>query len=217
MSAHLPSSHHHHLRPHHIPPLHIHPPCIPYPLLRDVDSANNPSDLGRSTMAPSAPPLSRGMWAAHLRSTKELRKGGTWGGTQDWGGPWSASQNTSHDNRRGSFLLFPYSFHPTDQSCTERQATVTNNATTPPRFDTRKVGLMTTMTIQRWRRQSNDDDEDPTTTMKIQRRQSGFQDDEADSTITKQISQRWSRLDNGETGLTPVDDTQHPRTPVDET
>ena len=208
MSAHLPSSHHHHLRPHHIPPLHIHPPCIPYPLLRDVDSANNPSDLGRSTTAPSAPPLSRGMWAAHLRSTKELRKGGTWGGTQDWGGSWSASQNTSHYNCRGSFLLFPYSFHPTDQSCTEHQATVTNNATTPPRFDTRKVGSTTTTKIQRWRWRSNDDD--PTTTKRVPGRWGGFHD-------TKRISWRWSRLDNGETGLTPVDDTQHPRTPVDET
>ena len=98
-----------------------------------------PNSLTRTEFRPhSAPPLSRGMWAQTLtrrtkpaasgtgpsafqtgcghprrRSTGGMREGNTQGGTQEVGGPASASPNVSHDVCHGSFSPSPRSFYPT--------------------------------------------------------------------------------------------------------
>jgi len=73
--------------------------------ITNATSKHRSLDLGRIR-----PSLFRGMWAAPSRLTEKL-DGETRGGTQEVGGPFSASRNTSHDKCHGSFsssiLPFP--------------------------------------------------------------------------------------------------------------
>ena len=64
----------------------------PSPLLRDVGTTNISSHLRSEDEAASAPPLSKGMWAANSHPTEEFGEGETGGGTQELGGPRSASK-----------------------------------------------------------------------------------------------------------------------------
>jgi hypothetical protein len=76
MSVRPPSSHQHQLRPLQLNSLSTpcnHPARSPSPLLRDVGPIDNaPSKYRNTITTTSAPPLSRGMWAAQRSLTEEL-------------------------------------------------------------------------------------------------------------------------------------------------
>jgi len=69
--------HHHH--PQHLntlPTMIKNPAMSPSPLLRDVGSITNTLRHAEWTVPAPAPPLSRGMWVAHLHSTEGLGRQG---------------------------------------------------------------------------------------------------------------------------------------------
>ena len=89
--------HHHHCRHDHChhnspPTTHHHLATSPSPLLRDVGSSMNTSGCAEWTAAAPAPPHSKGMWVDTYSIHGGIGGGNTQGGTQQVGGPSSASQ-----------------------------------------------------------------------------------------------------------------------------
>jgi len=85
----------HHPPPQHlnsVPTTRVNSATSPSPLLGDVGSTTNaPGSVERTTAAP-APPLSKGMWAGTYLLDGGIGGRETQGGTQQVGGPSSASQ-----------------------------------------------------------------------------------------------------------------------------
>ena len=128
MSARLRFLHHHH-RPrqlHSFPTTHKNPAVSPSPPLKDMGSTTNVPATAVRVPAATAPPLSKGMWAALVVQWLLLFDGGfgegeTQRGTQEVGGPCGTSGKRTTMEVVVRFRQFLIPSHPTDHPCAQRQ------------------------------------------------------------------------------------------------